>query len=187
MSDSCRTAVGLSDCRTVGRCRNVGFMSDLCRKVVSECRTGAQCVGSLSDVRQELHCAQGDPHHPRGEQPQVGAACRWGVRVCDEPPSTRLYTRCGATAFCSSTARRPMVYLRSSPPPERHIKRRESASASPQISTGVALLPLLRMSLRPAHCTDVRTIRGKGWEGVERLVVFVNSIQELWVPASLAI
>ncbi len=42
VSDSCRTAVGLSDCRTVGHCRTVGNMSETCRKVMSDCRTGAQ-------------------------------------------------------------------------------------------------------------------------------------------------
>ena len=52
LSDGCRTAVGLSDCRTVGRCRTVGLLSDYCRISLSDCHTGAQPgVGAAGAVR----------------------------------------------------------------------------------------------------------------------------------------
>ena len=40
----CRTSVGVSECRSVGQCRPVDLMSDLCQKIMSDCRTRAQAA-----------------------------------------------------------------------------------------------------------------------------------------------
>ena len=45
VSDGCQTVWDCrSDCRTVGQCRTVGLMSDLCQKIMSDCRTRAQAA-----------------------------------------------------------------------------------------------------------------------------------------------
>ena len=59
LSDGCRTAVGLSDGRTVGHCRTVGLLSDYCRISLSDCHTGAQ--GSSHNCTCGGSCACGGP------------------------------------------------------------------------------------------------------------------------------
>ena len=47
LSDSCRTPVGLSDCRN---CQTVGLLPDYCRNSLSDCRTGAQAFVTARNV-----------------------------------------------------------------------------------------------------------------------------------------
>ena len=107
VSDGCRTAVGLSDCRTVGHCRTVGNMSELCRKVMSDCRTGAQsATGRLSAPAEGLETGHVDSRRTSSlgiGDPREASRTGWAARS-RAAAGPRRGARTGGSSDCGARA-----------------------------------------------------------------------------------